>query len=111
MKKLSLLFALVIGVALTGCQNQAANVVGAKSTAEDWVKNTLPGYEMAGFNSATIDQDGDGYVSVDITVRKIGTTSPLKLIQLQCPTQGVFLQFQKGQGAKFDSMAFNPNFE
>lgn len=108
-----LLVLLVAGVALacSGCQNQASNVVGARSTAEDWVKNTLPGYELVGFNSATLDGDNDGYVSADITVRKIGTTTPLKLLKLQCPTQGQFLQIQKGQGAKFDSMPFNPNFD
>ena len=107
---LALFAVAAITFACTGCQNQSANVVGAKSTAEDWVKNTLPGYELAGFNSATLDGDGDGYVSADITVRKVGTTAPLKLLTLQCPTQGAFLQIQKGQGAKFDSMPFNPDF-
>lgn len=100
-----------VALACSGCQNQATNVVGDRSTAEDWVKNTLPGYELVGFSSATLDQDGDGYVSADITVRKIGTTTPLKLLKLQCPTQGQFLQIQKRQGAKFDSMPFNPNFD
>lgn len=115
MKKIfSMLLVLLVATfafACSGCQNQVANVVGARSSADDWVKNTLPGYELVGFNSATLDQDGDGYVSADITVRKIGTTTPLKLLKLQCPTQGQFLQIQKGQGAKFDSMPFNPNFD
>lgn len=89
-----------MAVALVGCQNQTANVVGAQSSAEDWVKGTLPGYELVGFNSVTLDQDGDGYVSADITVRKIGTTGPIKLLKLQCPTQGQFLQIQKGTRRK-----------
>lgn len=113
MKKLFSILLLATVCALSfacmGCQNQGANVSANKQHAEAWVTGSLPGYEMVGFNSATLDQDGDGYVTVDITVRKPNTTN-LKLIQLSCPTAGKFLQIEKGQGCKFSQMPFNPDF-
>jgi hypothetical protein len=114
MKKILPLIALVVfAFALIGCQNQAVNAAGSRESAEVWVKNTLPGWELVGFSTATLDTDADGYVSTDITVRKEGTNGPLKLLSLQCPTQGVVgsMPWQKGQGAKFHSMPFNPDFE
>ena len=96
-------------IMVTGCQNQTANVVGSRESAEKWVENVLPGYTLAGFNSASLDSDGDGYVTADITAQKKGTNE-LRLIRLQCPTQGIFLQVQHGSAAKFDSMPFESKF-
>lgn len=91
-----------------GCQNQSANVSANKEHAESWVANSLPGYRLVGFNSATLDTDGDGYVTCDITVtRSVGST--IKLIQLSCPTTGN-ITLQKGEGCKFVQMPFNPDF-
>ncbi len=71
----------LILITVSGCQNQEANVEGSRESAEAWVKNTLPGYTLTGFNTATLDTDGDGYVQADITVQKNGTTE-LRLISL-----------------------------
>ena len=109
-KLLSLLLVVALmPFALAGCQNQGANVSANRTNAEVWVQNTLPGYTLAGFSSATLDADNDGYISVDITVKKHGT-SELTLLQLDCPTAGKPLTIQKGDGCKFKQMAFTPKF-
>lgn len=85
---------------LLGCQNQTENVAANRDNAAQWVADMLPGYELSGFSSASLDSDGDGYVSVDITVRK---GDVLRLLQLQCPTAGRVLDLQVGRACKFDS--------
>lgn len=90
--------------AVTGCQNQAANVTANRSNAEQWVKSTLPGYELIGFNSATLDSDGDGYITCDISVRK---SEDIRLLQLDCPTTGNPFSFQKGGGCKFKQSPYH----
>lgn len=108
--KSKLLIALiaVATVALTtGCQNQAANVAANRENAQKWVDETMPGYTLAGFSSATLDTDGDGYVTVDITVKK---GESLRLLQLQCPTRGEFMKIQKGDGCKYHQAPFNNEF-
>lgn len=111
MKNFLILSSIIALLAITasGCQNQQANVEGSKESAEAWVKNTLPGYTLTGFSTATLDSDGDGYVQADITVQKNGSTE-LRLITLYCPTQGGALAIQKGSGAKFGSMPFESRF-
>jgi hypothetical protein len=101
-------FAAVVGImAVSGCQNQAVNVAANREMAQEWVTETLPGYTLAGFSSSTLDTDGDGYISVDITVRK---GDELRLIQLQCATRGEFLKLQKGGGCKYHQMPFDSKF-
>ena len=87
-------------IVVSGCQNQAENVSANREHAEKWVADMLPGYTLAGFSSATLDSDGDGYVTVDITVQKADV---LRLIQLDCPTAGEMMPTtgQRGQACKF----------
>lgn len=99
----------LVGLAALGCQNQEANVTANRVHAETWVKNTLPGYTLVGFNSATLDTDNDGYVSTDITVRK-DRTDELRLIQLDCPTASNPGTLQLGDGCKFKSAPFESKF-
>lgn len=99
----------LLGVA--GCQNQLANVEGSRDAAERWVAAVLPGYEMVGFSSATLDTDEDGYVTAEVTVRKKGDpNAPLKLVQLQCPTKGILMKLEKGGNAKLAAMPFDNSF-
>lgn len=84
---------------LVSCQNQGANVAANRTNAEKWVADTLPGYQLSGFSSATLDSDGDGYVTVDITVEKDGV---LRLLQLGCPTAGQMMELQVGHGCKYE---------
>ena len=110
MKNLLLISALGATLCLAGCQNQRANVEGSRDTAVTWVAEVLPDYEIVGFSSATLDTDEDGYVSAEISVRKKGTEGPLKLIQLECPTKGILLQWQKGGTAKLKMVPMNNEF-
>ena len=91
------LFALL---SLVACQNQVANVSANRDHATKWVDETLPGYTLSGFSSASLDVDGDGYVTVDITVEKDGV---LRLLQLACPTAGNLTTLQVGQSCKFEN--------
>lgn len=97
-------------LALAGCQNQAANVEGSRALAQKWVEETLPGYKMTSFSSATLDTDDDGYVSCDITVSNDGAKT-MHLIQLDCPTMGKPLAVQKGGGAKLKMIPYNNLFK
>lgn len=90
----------IVALSLIACQNQTANVSANRENATKWVAETLPGYTLAGFSSATLDVDGDGYVTVDITVEKDGV---LRLLQLACPTAGNMAALQVGQSCKFES--------
>jgi hypothetical protein len=95
-------------VALAGCQNERINVAVSRATAEQWVKDVLPGYRLVGFSSATLDTDDDGYVTADITVTKDGKT--LRLIQLSAPAHGKMLEWQKGDSAKLHQVPFQSEF-
>jgi hypothetical protein len=53
----------------------------------------------------TLDVDGDGYVSVDMTVQKPG--GPLVLLQLECPTATVLLASEVGSGCKLGALPFD----
>ncbi len=99
-----------LALVLTGCQNQAANVEGSRDSAVKWVADVLPEYELVSFSSATLDTDEDGYVTAEITVKKKNGQGPLKLIQLECPTKGIILQFQKGGTAKLKQIPYNNEF-
>lgn len=110
MKNLFSIIGLVATLGLAGCQNQRANVEGSRDAAVAWVNEVLPGYEIVGFISATLDTDEDGYVTADITVRKKGTDGPMKVIQLECPTKGILLQWQKGGAAKLKMIPMNNEF-
>lgn len=94
---------------LAGCQNEGVNVEGSRDAAQRWVSTMLPEYELVSFSSATLDTDDDGYVTAEITVRRKGTKGPLRLIQLECPTQGV-MRLQRGGNAKLRKIPYNNEF-
>lgn len=109
MKVASISFALFSAFLLAGCQNQAANVAGSREAAERWVAETLPdGYRVAKFSSATLDSDDDGYVTAEVLVTR--GDGKYRLIQLQCPTQGV-MRLQKGGTAKLHQIPLDGTFE
>ncbi len=96
-------------ILMAGCQNQAVNVEGSRAAAEKWVAETLPdGYRMVKFSSATLDTDDDGYVTAEVLVTR--GDGKYRLIQLQCPTQGV-LKLQRGGSAKLHQIPYDSTFE
>lgn len=105
---LVLLFVCFFAVGCT--QNQQMNVSANKEHAKTWVQDTLPGYVLVGFTTATLDTDNDGYVSCDIMVKK-ESTGEMRLISLNCPTASTDMgQVQIGGGCKYKEMPFDSKF-
>lgn len=99
---------IVYGVSLlAGCQNQTANVTLSEAEARIWCAKMLPDWQIVAVNSASMDTNGDGYVSCDVALKKDGVT---RIIQLDCPEQGDPLQIQKGQNAKYKNSPMQNNW-